>query len=267
VNAITAPTVGDLLDRKDEQRAVANQHAEAIEYGGGLMEVIARAVRDPSVDIDKMERLFGLHERMVARDAETEYSAAKAAAQAEMPQILRTGKNETTRSSFAELDEIAAKVDPIMAKHGFSMSYGTAESHLDNHYRVTCRLRHKGGFYEDFVADIPSDTVGMKGNQNKTATHGFGSTMSYGRRYLKLLVWDIATTDDDGQAATTGALIDFTNLNTLQARAAQVGATEEDFSAFLKVPGLSHLPAARFTEAMAALSAKERSNAKQRLAK
>ena len=42
----------------------------------------------------------------------------------------------------------------------------------------------------------------MKGTQNKTATHAFGSTMSYGRRYLKLMIFDVATTDeDDGNAA------------------------------------------------------------------
>lgn len=245
----------------------AEPMGEVQDYDGGLLAVIERAARDPNTDVDKMERLFGLHERMVARKAETEYSEAKALAQAEMPQIKRTGNNDQTKSSYAEMDVIAEKIDPIMAKHGFSMSYGTAESHLDAHYRVTCRLRHKGGFYEDFSADVPSDTVGMKGNQNKTATHGFGSTMTYGRRYLKLLVWDIATTDDDGNAASTGALIDFNNLNILQARVAKVGADEARFAAALKVPGLSHLPAARFNEALALLDTKERNDAIARQAK
>lgn len=234
------------------------------DFSGGLLAVISRAARDPSVDIDKMERLFALQERLLSREAEREYAEAKAIAQAEMPQIKRGGKNDTTRSTFAELDEIAAKVDPIMAKHGFSLSYGTAESHLEGHYRVTARLRHRGGFYEDFAADVPADTVGMKGTQNKTATHGFGSTMTYGRRYLKLLVWDIATTDDDGQAASTGSLIGFTDLNMLQARCSQVGRTEEAFSKYLRVPALAHLPAARLTEALAALDTIEREAAIQR---
>jgi hypothetical protein len=49
-------------------------------------------------------------------------------------------------------------------------------------------------------ADIFADTKGPRGTPNKTATQGFGSTMSYGRRYLKALMFDlvIAGEDDDG---------------------------------------------------------------------
>lgn len=247
--------------------AIATQPeaGQVTDYSGGILAVIERAARDPNTDVDKMERLFAMQERMLSRQAEEAYATAKAAAQAEMPQIKRTGNNDQTKSSYAELDMIAAKVDPIMAKHGFSMSYGTAESHLDNHYRVTCRLRHRDGFFEDFQADVPADTVGMKGNQNKTATHGFGSTMSYARRYLKLLVWDIATTDDDGNAAMTGALIGFTDLELLKARCAQVGGDEHAFAAALKVPSLAQLPAARLQEAFRKLDAKERNDAIARL--
>jgi hypothetical protein len=243
-------------------------HAANVEdYTGGLLSVIERAARDPNTDVEKMERLFQLQERVLDREAERAFSEAKHAAQAEMPQIKRTGSNDQTKSTYAELDEIAAQTDPIAAKHGFSLSFSTADSPLEAHYRVTCRLRHKGGFFEDYQADVPADTVGMKGNQNKTATHGFGSTMSYGRRYLKLLVWDIATTDDDGRAATTGALIDWTDLETLKARCSQVGSEETRFARFLKVPALAQLPAARFREAMAALDAKETSDAIARLPK
>jgi hypothetical protein len=39
--------------------------------------------------------------------------------------------------------------------------------------------------------------TGPKGNQNKTATHGFGSTMSYGRRYLICLIFNITLTNED----------------------------------------------------------------------
>lgn len=249
--------------------AVTKHKAEesVTDYNGGLLAVIERAARDPNTDVEKMERLFALQERALQRAAELTFSEAKHEAQAEMPQIKRTGKNDTTRSTYAELDEIAEKIDPIAHKHGFSMSFGTGDSPLDAHYRVTCRLRHRSGFYEDYHVDVPIDMVGMKGTPNKTATHGFGSTMTYGRRNLKLLVWDIATTDDDGRAAGTGALIDFTDLETLKARCSQVGATEARFARALKVASLAMLPAARFREAMAMLDARETQNAIDRMPK
>lgn len=248
------------LARTDAPGAVAD-------FADGIAGVIERAARDPNVDVDKMERLFALHERMLTRSAETAYAEAKALAQAEMPQIKRTGNNDQTKSSYAELDFLSSKADPIMAKYGFSMSYGTAESHLPDHYRVTCRLRHREGHFEDFQADVPVDMVGIKGNQNKTATHGFGSTMTYARRYLKLLVWDIATTDDDGRAASTGSLIQHSDLELLKARCAQVGATEERFASMLGVASLAMLPAARTMEAMRKLDAKQTRDAIERLPK
>ena len=42
------------------------QQPEAI----SMLSVIARAAADPSVDLDKMERLMQMHERMQAKQAE-----------------------------------------------------------------------------------------------------------------------------------------------------------------------------------------------------
>ena len=46
----------------------ANQVAE---YAGGILAIIERAARDPSVDIDKMERLIAMQERVQSREAQT----------------------------------------------------------------------------------------------------------------------------------------------------------------------------------------------------
>jgi hypothetical protein len=37
----------------------------------------------------------------------------------------------------------------------------------------------------------------MRGSPNKTAIHGFGSAMSYGRRYLLLLIFNLAMRHED----------------------------------------------------------------------
>mgnify|MGYP002040969543 CR=1 FL=1 len=118
------------------------------------------------------------------------------------------------------------------------------------------------------------DANGMKGQQNKTATHAFGSSMSYGRRYLLLMVFDIALTneDDDGQAAGRRPPVDYGNRREYDAAPVQsinqeqherlrtlideVGADTRRFCAYLRVDGLSSLPASRFDEAVRALEAK-----------
>ena len=54
-----------------------------------LLEVISRAASDPSVDIDKLERLMQMHERMQESAAKAAFNEAMAAAQAEMEPISK----------------------------------------------------------------------------------------------------------------------------------------------------------------------------------
>lgn len=222
----------------------------------GILAVIARAATDPSVDVDKMERLLAMQERVLARNAEQAFNEAMAAAQKAMPQIIRDGRNDTTRSTYTKLDTLSEAMSPIIAKHGFSLSFGNSDSPLENHYRVTCTVSHIGGHSREYHADVPSDGTGMKGTQNKTATHAFGSTMSYGRRYLKMLIFDVATTDDDGRAASSGEHIDDAQVACLQNLASAGGADLRKFCAYFKIETLPDLPVRRFDEAFRLLSKK-----------
>lgn len=178
-------------------------HATPVPDGSAIVSLIERAARDPNVDIDKLERLMSMQERMLARQAEIAFNAAMQAAQSEMPCVFRDKNNEQTRSRYTSLERIIESIKPVITAHGLSISYGTADSPLPNHYRIVAKVAHSAGHARDYFADIPTDANGMKGTANKTPTHAFGSTMSYGRRYLLLMVFNIALTneDDDGQAA------------------------------------------------------------------
>lgn len=222
--------------------------------GDGILAVIARAAKDPNVDVDKMERLFAMQERVLSRDAEQRFNEAMAAAQKEMPQIKRGGKNTTTNSTYAELDAMSEAMLPVIAKHGFSLSFGTDVSPLPNHYRVTCDVSHIGGHTRTYNADVPADLTGMKGTPNKTSTHAFGSTLSYGRRYLKMLIFDVATTDDDGRAASSGEHISDAQLSTLEVLLAEGGGDKIKFCRFYKIPSMDKLPVSKFAEAFEVLT-------------
>ncbi|MFU3318651.1 single-stranded DNA-binding protein, partial [Pseudomonas aeruginosa] len=50
-----------------------------------ILQVIQRAAADPACDIEKMERLMAMHERMQSRSAEAEFNASMAAMQSELP--------------------------------------------------------------------------------------------------------------------------------------------------------------------------------------
>jgi hypothetical protein len=230
--------------------------AEVTDLAGGILTVIARAASDPSVDVDKLARLLEMQERVLQREAERTYADAMEAAQAEMRPVVKNKANSETKSKYADLEAVSAAIDPIIYKHGFSLSFGTDNSELPGHYRVTCKVRHRGGHTDTAFADVPIDNIGPKGSKNKTDTHGFGSALSYGRRYLKLLIFDVATKDDDGNRAGNGTPVNAEQLAKLQTMIDNVGADTIRFCRHMKVPDLKSLPARRFEEAMKALEAK-----------
>lgn len=225
---------------------------------GALLSMIERAARDPTVDIAKMERLFDMHERIESRRAEQAFNAAMAAAQAEMAPVSKNKPNTQTNSRYADLAALAEQAKPIISKHGFAPSFGTDVSPKPNHERIVCDLSHRDGHSRRYMVDVPSDGVGIKGTTNKTATHAMGSTLSYGRRYLTLLMFDIATKDDDGNAVSVpqGYISEaqYKELSDL------IRATGTDLDAFLQLGGvesLSDIPAAQFNGAKAKLLAKQ----------
>jgi len=162
-----------------------------------LIQAIERAALNPAVDVDKMERLFALQERMMARNAEMAFTEAMRSAQAEMPKIYRNKENKQTNSYYADLEKVAEAAVPIYTKHGFALSYGQADCPIADHIRITCRISHNAGHSRNEHADVPLDLAGLKGNANKTPTHAFGSTVSYGRRYLVVMIFNITLTNED----------------------------------------------------------------------
>lgn len=207
--------------------------ATVSDVGGGILAVIDRAVRDPSVDVEKMERLLAMHERVMAENARRAFMAAFKDAKSEMKAVVRNKYNEQTKSGYADLDAVSAAIDPLYERFGFSMSFGSFPATKDGHYGVSCVLMHEEGHEKSYSAEVPADMTGMKGTQNKTATHGFGSTMSYGRRYLKLMVWDIATRDDDGNDASTIETISAEQAKAFRDLLKAKGKNEQRFVAYV----------------------------------
>jgi hypothetical protein len=206
--------------------------------------------------MDKMERLMDMHRAMMADDAKRAFNVAMGEAQAEMPQILRDATNTHTKSRYATLEAISKRMNPIITKHGFSLSFGTGKADLPDHYRVTCEVEHIGGHTKHYHADVPSDAAGSQGTRNKNATQAFGSTMTYGRRYLKMLIFDVATTneDDDGIMAGSGESITDEHLQQLRELIEEKNIDIARFCKFLGVEALPDLPDARFKEAVDAIN-------------
>ncbi|MCC6887242.1 MAG: ERF family protein [Hyphomicrobiales bacterium] len=92
---------------------------------------------------------------------------------------------------------------PIYTKHGFNLSYNTDLAKQKNHISVICRVGHRCGAFRIYEIEMPADGKGAKGGDAMTKTHATGSAVTYGKRYLLGMIFNIAIgePDDDGNAA------------------------------------------------------------------
>ena len=65
-----------------------------------MIQVIERIALNPAVDVDKMEKVMALQERMIDRQAEAEFNKAMTQVQANMPVIPKDAYNEHTKSYY-----------------------------------------------------------------------------------------------------------------------------------------------------------------------
>ena len=169
-----------------------------------FLEMVKALTERSDIDADKVEKFLDMQERILDREAKTEFFAAMNRVQAELPVIEHDKLNKQTGSMYARLEQIVKTIKPIYTKHGFSASFTEAPCAADNYIRVEGALRHKDGHVEDhYWTEMPLDKTGIKGTVNKTDIHATGSAFKYARRYLTCLMFDVATADydDDANAA------------------------------------------------------------------
>lgn len=203
-DVIDAPVTATLGAAQQDSSGIAMQRRGDIVGAGaslhetsGLIQVIAAAARDPSVDIEKMERLWVMHEKLKARADEEAFNAAMNKAQGEMGRVSVDAANQQTRSTYATYGQLDKAVRPIYTRHGFSISFNEGEGAPEGHARILAYVSHSAGHTRTYKADIPNDGKGAKGGDVMTKTHATGSAHSYGRRYLLKDIFNIAIGEED----------------------------------------------------------------------
>lgn len=209
------------LVQQDERTEVATSESAAI------MQVIERAAANPDVDMDKMERLLQMQERVHSRNAEMAFNSALASLQSELPEITEKGEirhNGKLISTYARWEDVNRSIKPSMREHGFALSF-----RVDTSERVHVEgvLSHQGGHSERTSITLPADTSG-----SKNPVQAVASSVSYGKRYVAGALLNITSggEDDDGQAAGT-ATIDEEQASRL---VDLIEATKTDQGKFLK---------------------------------
>lgn len=180
-------TVSNALVERDEPPVPVTESAT-------IFSIIERAARDPNVDIDKMQRLMEMHKDMQAMRAAGEYAAAFAEMQPNLPIIPENGKGHNN-ASYALWEDVNELIKPVLAAHGFGLSFKVRDS--ASGVEVTAVCKHRAGHSEETTKTFPLDTSG-----NKNQIQAAGSTISYGKRYTAGALLNLTSRlekDDDGK--------------------------------------------------------------------
>lgn len=189
----------DIIMPNERHQSVALHQDQEI----SMLATISRLALDPRCDMEKLERLMALQERMEAKSALESFNAAFAEMQCEMPSVEKRTQNTHTKKMYADLDDINYAVRPVMAKYGFGVSFKVKNN--DGAVKIIGILMHKAGHREETEMILPLD----KGAQ-RSAVQEVGSTTTYGKRYVMCALLNITSGDDndnDGYKAPTDPLI------------------------------------------------------------
>lgn len=226
-----------------------------------LDQQIMQAAADPRINIAKMKELTELRRQMRLEEAEDNFKMALHAAQAEMRPIEADAANDHTHSKYATLYKVDKALRPIYSKHGLSVSFNTADCPRPEHTRVLAYVE-RGLFTREYQYDVAIDAKGPAGNNVMNKTHAGGSALSYGKRYLLLMIFNVTIgdpgrpVDDDGNAAAGLEPINPAQLKVLIELADTAGADKAKFCDLMKVSAMANIPASRFAEAKAQLMRK-----------
>lgn len=274
-NEAKAPAKGKKAS-KEVAVATPSRAAVAVENTGkSVLQIIAEAAANPAVNPENMRALLDMQKEIVAEERRMAFDAAFIALQAELPVVNKDGRIEIREKDgqggrtgriqqatpYATFEAIMDVIQPLLTKHGFGLSFET-EPVAD---RLLVRGRLKGHGHESATAfPLPAETSGSKNN-----VQGWGSSMSYGKRYCTIALLNIRSRaiqdrDTDGhegrfQPAKGNALAqrseDRPCINKTQAHALWLamegaGLSEAKFIAHYGIRSVQELPADLFDSAL-----------------
>ncbi len=229
-----------------------------------LIASIERLATDPTVKPDVVREFMEMRDRLERRAAQIDFDVAFAEMQPELPEIDKRGKiiirdkndKEVIIQStpYALWDDTNRLIKPILAKHGFGLSFRTGTA-PDGKVLVTVILSRKG-HREETSMPLVHDSTG-----SKNSVQAVGSSISYGKRYTACAILNITMRgeDDDGKAGGDKQPETITDEEAAKLKSLMddVNQNIAAFCTHFQIDKYTDLPPAKLKDAMAVLQTKK----------
>ncbi len=178
--------------------------------------------------------------------------AAMAKAFPEIEGASKDKNNPHFKSKYADLGAVVEAIKPALTRHGLFFVQQTHEQ--EGGVCVETVVCHSSG------ESMPLGKLFVPAS--KQDAQGYGSALTYARRYSLMTAFGVCPEDDDGNAASKPApkdevaLIDETQRSELQALIEATASDIVAFCKFYKVGSLPELPVSKFAHAQKSLKNK-----------
>lgn len=179
-----------------------------------MLAIIYQAAANPAVDVAKMQALLDMQRQLETEQGRRAFTNAFIELQNELPIIRADGKIEIREKEaggartgkiqqatpYATFQAIIKAVKAPLRKNGFCLSFATEPSPDGTRIVVKGFLDHVDGHQRTTAFPLPAEVSGSKNN-----VQGWGSTLSYGKRYATIALLNIisgAPEDADRDGAT-----------------------------------------------------------------
>ncbi len=178
--------------------------------------------------------------------AKASIASAYVAAFAEIEGVTKDalGQVGQQKYKYADLGSVIAAIKPSLINHGLAFTQPCQPS--EDGVTVRTVLHHASGESLDLGSlFVPA---------NKKDAQGFGSALTYARRYALVSAFGVPTEDDDGKAATASvdrqhaaaASISEGQFKELQSLMDRSGTTSETICKGYGIPAVAMLPATKY---------------------
>lgn len=216
-----------------------------------LQGVISQGVTQENVQA--LDKLCDLYERMEAKNAEREFNQAFVQMQSEIPVIVATSVIPN-RGKYERYEDIIRVVGPIMSKYGFAVSYDQKAD--DKRITVTCHLRHVSGYS---VANPFSVRLGGRADSETQADCKASTTAKRNAllQALNIVIRQDIYQSDEADASIEGGTITPAQAGHLIAECEVLKVDTEKFLAFAGATSFYGISTSRYDDLIAKLNSKK----------
>lgn len=239
-------------DQDKQLATIPPEPSVALMLQGALTNIQSGQLTEQHVGV--LKGMMELYERNEARQSQKDFAAALTALQGETIRVIATKavdvKDGKPRYTFAPYEEIMKTVQPMLTRHGFSITFDTEVG--DTRLTSICTLTHAGGFSR-------SNRFAVRYGKPPGSSDAQGdmSTKSYAKRGALCDALNISI-DHDDDARVEGSAISQEDADDLRD---WVESTNSDKALFLKHAGAAtfeEITSARLPELQALLRKKSK---------